>query len=94
MSDPVPALRLTPIERRILACLLDRPGEWVSRSIVETEVWPRQPYRSENLLDVHLGRLRAKMIERFGAGVIASSRGVGWTIDRDRHDALAAQALN
>jgi DNA-binding response OmpR family regulator len=72
------ALDLSPREFDLLAYLIARPGEVISKRELLTEVW-RQPYGvADKTVDVHLSWLRRKLGEtaqepRF----LVSVRGVG-----------------
>lgn len=48
----------------LLACLMDRPGQYVPRREITGIVWGDSSHRCANSLNVHLSRLRAKFGER------------------------------
>ncbi len=55
------ALRLTPTEWRILATLLDRPGQLVGSAQILTKVWGPGFQQRTNYLRFHMARLRRKL---------------------------------
>ncbi|TMR05727.1 response regulator transcription factor [Actinomadura soli] len=75
------ALGLTPREFELLAYLASRPGEVVSRAELRREVW-RQPYGTDQTVDVHLSWLRRKLGETAAAPrFLRTVRGVGVRFD-------------
>ena len=54
-------LRLTPTEWRILAILLDRPGQLVASAQILTRVWGPAFGQRTNYLRFHMARLRRKL---------------------------------
>jgi DNA-binding response OmpR family regulator len=58
--DGVP-LHLTPIEYGILAALVNEPGHLLSRQELMATIWGKDGSRHSRSLDVHVGRLRAKL---------------------------------
>jgi DNA-binding response OmpR family regulator len=62
------AVLLTPIEYRLLAALLDRAGQVVTRVELAEEAWGRVDLASSRTIDAHLRRLRTKL-----------ARGPAWT---------------
>jgi len=54
-------LRLTPTEWRILAVLLDRPGQLVGSAQILTRVWGPGFQQRTNYLRFHMARLRRKL---------------------------------
>lgn len=73
---------LTPREFDLLACLMRHVGEVVTRQMLAREVW-REPNRFtplDNVIDVHLARLRKKVDEGHPAKLIHTVRGVGFVL--------------
>lgn len=71
---------LTPREFDLLAFLLRHAGEIVSRSMIAQEVW-RETNRStplDNVIDVHIARLRRKVDSGHATRLIHTVRGVGF----------------
>ena len=60
-DDERVTLRLTPTEWRILAILLDRPGQLVGSAQILTRVWGPGSQQRTNYLRVHMARLRRKL---------------------------------
>ena len=71
---------LTPIEFRLLACLLARPGEAVRRRDLIRAGWPHGAIVRENTLDAYLARLRRKLKTLEHTAEIATVHGVGYRI--------------
>jgi len=60
-DDERVTLRLTPTEWRILAILLDRPGQLVGSAQILTRVWGPGSQQRTNYLRFHMARLRRKL---------------------------------
>lgn len=74
--------RLTPIERKLLACLLDRPGTTWTREALTARVWGYSPRVVSRAVDVALCRLRAKVeIDPAHPRWIVSTPGAGVRLD-------------
>jgi two-component system OmpR family response regulator len=71
--DGVP-LNLTSHEYRVLAVLMQRAGEVVSRSELVEHVYAQDFERDSNTIDVFIGRLRKKLPK----GAIETVRGLGY----------------
>jgi two-component system, OmpR family, response regulator len=72
------AISLTPREYAILEVLMRHPGEVVTRAQLAERVWETEPDEFQNLVEVHLSHLRAK-IDRGGAPpLIHTLRGSGY----------------
>lgn len=74
-------LRLTGTEFEMLLCLLETPGEVVSRDTLSEKALGRRLLPYDRSIDTHISNLRGKL-ERAGAGddVIRSRRGVGYLL--------------
>ncbi len=73
-------ISLTPREFDLLALLLRHRGEIVSRGMIAQEVW-RETNRStplDNVIDVHIARLRRKVDSGHTIRLIHTVRGVGF----------------
>lgn len=71
---------LTRNEMKILAHLMNHPGEIVSRADLIEALWDTQIYIDDNTLSVNMTRLRAKL-ERLGlSDYIKTRRGMGYQI--------------
>lgn len=75
-------LMLTPREFDLLAYLLVRAGEAVSRDELAREVW-RENNRAtpiDNVIDVHIAHLRRKLDEGRAVKLLHTLRGVGYVL--------------
>lgn len=73
--DEVP-LSLTAQEQRILAYLMHRPGQVVSRTDIGEHVYARDLEPDSNTVDVLIGRIRRKI----GRPMIQTERGLGFRL--------------
>ncbi|MCC6514252.1 MAG: response regulator transcription factor [Geothrix sp.] len=78
-------LDLTPKEYTLLALLLERPGQVVSREEMALALWGgekhRPDLRSPNALDAQIRRLRAKVDDPFDRPLLHTQRGRGLVIE-------------
>lgn len=78
-------LDLTPKEYLILALLLERVGQVVSREAIAQTLWgagkERPDVRSPNAMDAQVRRLRAKVDAPFGQPLLHTLRGQGLMIE-------------
>jgi len=75
-------LELTTREFELLEYLLRHQGQVVSREMLAREVW-KEPSRAtplDNVIDVHIARLRRKVDEPFSPKLIHTVRGVGFVL--------------
>jgi two-component system copper resistance phosphate regulon response regulator CusR len=78
-QHPVP---LTAMEFQILEYLLRNQGHVVTREMLSREVW-KDTVRAtplDNVIDVHIGRLRKKIDESFPRKLLHTVRGVGFIL--------------
>ena len=75
------AVPLSAREFDILALLLGRAGQVVSRFTILDEVWDGDTDLRSNTIDVHVASLRAKIDRPFGRDSIETVRGVGYRLD-------------
>ncbi len=73
-------LDLTLKEFQLLGLLARRSGEVLPRSMIVEHIWG-MAYTSENLLDVHIRRLRSKVDDPFDTKLIHTVRGVGYVLE-------------
>lgn len=73
------ALGLTPKEYAILEVLMRHPGEVVSRSRLAERAWSGYGEVDDNLVDVHVSRLRKK-IDTLGPPLIHTVRSRGYLL--------------
>jgi DNA-binding response OmpR family regulator len=78
-------LDLSPREFDLLACLARQAGSPVSRETLARDVWknPRRFTPLDNLMEVHLSRLRQNLAEADEAPRIVTVRGVGYQLERN-----------
>ncbi len=75
-------LELTTREFELLEYLLRHEGHLVSREMLAGDVW-KEPHRGtpiDNVIDVHIGRLRKKVDHGFPTRLIHTVRGVGFVL--------------
>ena len=80
------SLELTPREFDLLEYLVRHQGHVVSREMLARDVW-KEPGRHtplDNVIDVHVARLRGKVDERFDKKLVETVRGVGFVVREDR----------
>lgn len=78
-------LELTAREFDLLEYLLRNQGRVVSREMLTRDVW-KEPARQtplDNVIDVHVARLRRKMDEPFEPKLIQTVRGVGFVLRQE-----------
>jgi DNA-binding response OmpR family regulator len=75
-------IELTPREFELLEYLLRRQGQVVSREMISRDVWKEQVRHSplDNVIDVHMVRLRRKVDEGFSTKLLHTVRGVGFLL--------------
>jgi DNA-binding response OmpR family regulator len=71
-------LQLTSAEFNILQVLLSRPGHVVDKEALSQQALGRALAAYDRSVDVHISKLRKKLAEHGGDGLIASVRGVGY----------------
>lgn len=84
---------LTPREFEVLHFLMRSEGQVVTRAMLAREVW-REPNRStplDNVIEVHLARLRKKIDEGRTSKLIHTVRGVGYLFT-DKRPAAAGKS--
>lgn len=76
------ALDLTPREFELLEYLLRHQGQVVSREMLTREVWKETARATplDNVIDVHIARLRRKVDDPFPSKLIHTVRGVGFVL--------------
>jgi len=81
-DDPI---ELTPREFELLDYLLRHQGQVISREMLAREVW-KEPSRGtplDNVIDVHITRLRRKIDQGRTPRLIQTIRGVGFLMKED-----------
>ena len=74
------ALKLGPIEFRLLATLMEKPGRVWSREQLLDRVWGRDIYVDTRTVDVHIGRLRKALCQYGGEDPVRTVRGAGYSL--------------
>jgi two-component system, OmpR family, copper resistance phosphate regulon response regulator CusR len=75
------SLDLTPKEFALLALLIRRSGEVLSRSRIAERVWNLGHEKNLKIVDVKMGNLRAKVDDPFEKKLIHTVRGVGYVLE-------------
>jgi two-component system copper resistance phosphate regulon response regulator CusR len=80
------ALDLTSREFDLLEYLVRHRGHVVSREMLTRDVWKEVGRHTplDNVIDVHVARLRGKVDERFEKKLVETVRGVGFVIREER----------
>lgn len=74
-------LDLTAKEFTLLALLLRRQGEVLSRTVLAEQVWDMNFDGDTNLIEVAVRRLRAKLDDRFDVKLLHAMRGMGYVLE-------------
>lgn len=74
-------LDLTPKEFLLLALLVRRAGEVLSRTLIAEQIWDMNFDSDTNVVDVHVRRLRSKIDDPFEKKLIHTVRGVGYVLE-------------
>ena len=79
-------LELTPREFDLLECLLENQGQAVSREMLARHVWKAGARHTpiDNVIDVHMVRLRRKVDEGFPTRLVHTIRGVGFLVGTEQ----------
>ena len=75
------AIHLTAKEFSLLAFLMERRGEVLSRSLIASQVWDMNFDSDTNVIDVAVRRLRNKVDKPFTPHLIHTIRGMGYVLD-------------
>ena len=81
-------LDLTPKEMQLLEYFLLHPEEVVRRTTLLEKVWDMHFDPDSNVVDVHVGNLRRKLIQASGEPLVTTVRGVGFTLRRGSVDEI------
>jgi len=79
-------LELTTREYEVLEYLLRHPGQVVSREMLARDVWKETLRHSplDNVIDVHMVRIRRKVDEGFATKLVHTVRGVGFVLKAEK----------
>ena len=73
-------LDLSPLEFKLLDCLMAHEGEVVTRTMLLEKVWGYAFDPKTSLVQTHLSRLRAKVDRPFDSELIRTVRGAGYVL--------------
>jgi two-component system phosphate regulon response regulator PhoB len=73
-------VHLGPLSYRLLRCLMEHPGEAMSRRRLLQTLWQQSGRSPTRTVDVHVYRLRAALNEAGERNVIHTVRGVGYRL--------------
>jgi len=73
-------VKLGPIEFRLLATFMEKPGRVWSREALLDRVWGRDVYVDTRTVDVHVGRLRKALSQAGGDDPLRTVRGAGYAL--------------
>ena len=73
-------VELTRNELQIMACLMERAGQIVSRADLLDALWDSRIYIDDNTLSVNMTRLRGKLAELGLPELIRTRRGMGYQL--------------
>jgi two-component system OmpR family response regulator len=74
-------VELTAHEFKLLAFMLQRPGQVVTRTMLLESIWGLHFEPRTNVVDAHISRLRAKVDRGHELELIRTIRGAGYVID-------------
>ena len=77
----VDRLDLTAKEFKLLALLLRRSGEVLSRTVLAEQIWDMNFDSDTNVVDVAVRRLRAKLDDPFKVKLLHTVRGMGYVLE-------------
>ena len=86
-------LDLTPKEFQLLEYFLLHPEEVVRRTTLLEKVWDMHFDPESNVVDVHVGNLRRKLMQAAGEPLLATVRGVGFSLRRGADAEIIAGPL-
>ena len=69
-----------PIEFKLLATFLEKPGKVWSRDALLDRVWGRDIYVDTRTVDVHIGRLRRALCKNGEEDLVRTVRGAGYAL--------------
>ena len=75
-------LDITPKEFQLLEYFLLHPEEVVRRTTLLEKVWDMHFDPESNVVDVHVGNLRRKLMQAAGEPLMVTVRGVGFSLRR------------
>ncbi len=82
-------LDLTAKEFKLLALLIRRSGQMLSRTVLAEQVWDMNFDSDTNVVEVAIRRLRSKIDDPFEHKLLHTMRGMGYVLE-DRRDMTAS----
>ena len=73
-------IELSPTEFRLLATLMEKPGQVLTRERLLDRVWGRDIHVESRTVDVHVGRLRKALCQHGGDDLLRTVRGAGYAL--------------
>jgi two-component system, OmpR family, copper resistance phosphate regulon response regulator CusR len=79
-------IELTAKEFELLEFFMRNEGKVISRNLLQSQVWkdPARATSMDNIIDVHIARLRKKIESDFGDKLIQTVRGSGFILRREQ----------
>jgi two-component system copper resistance phosphate regulon response regulator CusR len=74
-------IELTALEFTLLALLMRRQGEVLSRTVIAEQVWDMNFDSDTNVVDVAIRRVRAKIDDPFDKKMLRTVRGMGYVLE-------------
>jgi two-component system OmpR family response regulator len=74
---------------QLLEYFLLHPEDVIRRTTLLEKVWDMHFDPDSNVVDVHVGNLRRKLIQAAGEPLVATVRGVGFTLRRGNLDEIS-----
>lgn len=78
-------VRLTAIEFELLRHLMEEPTRVFSREALIRAAWPEGTFVDRRTVNIHVGRLKRRLLAVHPANVIRTVRGSGYALDTDDH---------
>jgi DNA-binding response OmpR family regulator len=76
------AIHVTPLELKLLSTFVRHRGRALTRSFIKDEVWGRECFMTDRVIDTHIANLRKKVeLEPAEPILVVSVRGVGYRFD-------------
>ncbi len=74
-------IKLTAFEYTILETLMRNQNKVVSKDVLMRQLYPDAEQRESHTIDVLMGRLRKKILQKYDNDVIVTVRGQGYRFD-------------
>jgi len=76
-------IAFTARELAFLEVFMRNPGRTLTRPVLEDALWDRDRDTTSNLVDVYVGRLRAKLARAGESSILETVRGIGYRLRAD-----------